>query len=452
VTDAAQSRPLRVLHVSPSDTGGGAEKGAYAVHRALRAAGVESIMLVLRKYSSDATVVTRGWADDAIFNGLRDHLDRLPLRFYRRRPDHWWTVGWLSADLTRAVARLQPDVVHLHWTGRGLAPVSALSRLRRFPIVWTMRDMWPLTGGCHYTNGCERFLEGCGHCPQLGSRRAADLSSWQWRRKLRAWRDVGIHFVALSNWMADYARRSPLLSSSEVSVIPTGIDVETFKPVDRAVARKLWNVPGDRQIVMYGALHSTVDPRKGFAYLRGALRALSAQGWGERAMVLVFGSEDGPRDLGLDVRYMGVVHDAITLATLYSAADVMVVPSVQENLGKTVLEAMACGVPVVGFANTGQLDTITHQVDGYLARDLCADDLAAGIAWCLDRARVDDALSRNARETVLRRFDIRRVVEQHVRLYRDVVGKKRASAVVVEPPGFAKGRGITPSYQERGAS
>lgn len=413
---ACTATPLRVVHVSPSDIGGGAEKGAYAIHKALRSSGVDSIMLVQRKYSVDSTVRTLSPNGNIISVALRDRLDRLPLTLYPHRKDTWWTVGWLYLDIVKAIRQLQPDVIHFHWAGRGLVPIQLLRYLKGTPIAWTLRDMWPLTGGCHYSHGCERFLSGCGNCPQLSSRLPYDLSAWQWRRKRTAWTGIPIAFIALSNWMADYARRSPLVSDNNVSLIHTGIDLDVYRPMDRAIARELWRLPKDRKIILFGALRCTTDPRKGFRYFQDALRKISAHATGKQNTVVIFGADDGPKNFAPDTRYFGSLQDSVSLASLYAAADVMVVPSLEENLGKTGLEALACGTPVVAFANSGQIDIVTHKSDGYLAMDRSADDLAAGIEWCLEGSRAD-LLRQSARAKAERRFDIRAAAKKHISLY-----------------------------------
>lgn len=419
------TRPLRVVHVSPSDIGGGAEKGTYALHKALRASGLDSVMLVQRKYGIDPSVLTSSKDGNIISTALRDRLDRLPLRFYRHRLDTWWTVGWLHLDIAGVIRTLQPDIVHFHWTGRGLAPIRLVRQLRRYPIVWTLRDMWPLTGGCHYSHGCERFLTGCGICPQLASGRPYDLSAWQWRRKLHAWNGVAISFVALSSWMAEYARKSPLVSDNEVCLIHTGIDLEVFRPIDRTVARLLWRLPDSRKIILFGALRSTSDPRKGFSYFREAVRKLSLDSREEEYTCVVFGAENGPTDFARDIRYVGALGDPVSLAALYASADVMVVPSTEENLGKTALEAMSCGTPVVAYANSGQLDIISHKRDGYLAANLSIEDLAAGITWCLDEQRNSNSLRIHARAKVERDFDIRSAAANHASLYERLVAVRQ---------------------------
>ncbi|HEX6958881.1 MAG TPA: glycosyltransferase family 4 protein [Ferrovibrio sp.] len=408
---------IRVLHVSPTDGDGGAAVGAYNLHKAVQQAGIDSTMLVLRKYGRDPSVVTRRGTQKALLDSLRDPLDRLPLQFYRWEPHNWWSVGWLPFDIKATVDRLRPDIVHFHWAGRGAVPIRTIARLQDYPLVWTLRDMWPLTGGCHYAGECSRYTSGCGSCPQLGSRSDFDISRWQWRRKHRYWRDAAITFVPLSNWMAACARQSPLTFKNEITVIPNGVNVDRFKPLDQAMARAVWGLPMDRKVVLFGALHGVKDPRKGFGYLAKALRLLMAQGWEDRLIAVAFGGEGGDDQLGFPIRYVGRLHDDVSIALLYACADVMVVPSIYENAAKTALEAMSCGTPVAAFANTGQVDIVDHKINGYLAENLSADDLARGIAWCLEHGGPGSALSQQAREKVLRHFDISKIARQHVALY-----------------------------------
>lgn len=423
----------RILHISPTDIEGGACLGAYNLHKALQRAGAESHMLVLRKFTDDPSVTTRSNGVFAKVDALRDPLDRLPLQAYDWNRLNWWTVGWLPFDLNGAVDRLKPDVVQFHWVGRGMVPIRALARLRRYPLLWSLRDMWPLTGGCHYANDCDKFTTGCGACPQLKSRSESDISHRQWHAKQRRWRDVPITYIALSSWMAEQARRSPLVGDNEIVRLANGIDVERFRPTDKGAARAAWRLPADRQIILFGANFAVGDPRKGFAYLAEALRRLSAAGWNRRALAVVFGAEQGATNLGIPVRYVGHVRNNGELARLYSAADVMVAPSLYENAAKTVMESLACGTPVAAFANTGQVDLIDHKRSGYLALDRSAEDLGAGIAWCLDRQREGDGLSCAARRKAVTEFDINIIARDHMSLYERVVAARRDRLVALPP-------------------
>lgn len=429
---------MRVLHIAPTDIGGGADKGSYGLHLGLRARGVDSQMLVMRKYGDDPTVATLYPGHFTFVQGLRSVLDRVPLHFYDWSRENWWTTGWLPFDISPAIRRFEPDVINFHWAGRGLAPISLLSRLADYNIVWTLRDMWALTGGCHYSHGCEGYMSGCGRCPQLGSRTSSDLSSWQWRRKQRAWKDIAITYVAMSNWMAEMARRAPLAFANEVKVIPNGIDTKRFRPADKAACRRLWDLPQDRQVILFGALNAHRDRRKGLHHLARALGIMAAQGWGERASVVIYGADHLDLGVRMPVRFVGSIHDQFSLATLYSTADVMVVPSEEENMGKTALEAMASAVPVVAFANTGQFDVVDHKVNGYLAQNLSVEDLAAGIVWCLDQARESDALGAAARRKAEDRFDIGTIADTYAELYHSLASSKRTAGKTVPSPSASE--------------
>jgi glycosyltransferase involved in cell wall biosynthesis len=421
---------MRVIHVSPTDIDGGAAKGSYNLHRGLLKAGVDSMVLVQRKYSDDPTVIPLNGARSDIYDRVRARLDHLPLALAGWRQQSWWTVGWLPFDISPVLARLKPDVVQFHWAGRGAAVIESMKRLRRYHIVWTLRDMWPLTGGCHYSCGCEKFLTECSNCPDLRRNFPIDLARWQWQRKYRSRQGLPVTYVALSNWLADYARRSPLVHGNEVTVIPSGIDTSTYAPMDKAKARALWELPADKRIVLFGAVKVSSDHRKGFAYLQEALNRLAAKDGSENLMLVVFGSDVVGVNTSLEARTVGWVGDDEALAQLYACADVMVVPSLQENLGKTAIEALACGVPVVAFRNTGMPDIVDHRVNGYLARDLSAEDLAEGIAWCLEQSAESNQLSVSARSKAMRCFDVTQMTARHINLYQRLLeeGKVRATA------------------------
>lgn len=413
-----EDRAMRILHLSPTDTQGGAARGAFGLHQSLRAIGVDSHMLVHRKYGDDSSVHAREGRSSRLIAGLRDRLDRVPLRFYRWDRENWWTVGWLPYTVRAAIDRFAPDAVHLHGVGWGAAPIEALAQLRKYPLIWTLRDLWVLTGGCHYTSGCDRYRTGCGACPQLGSRRTGDISQWQWARKQRAWRDVPVAYVGLSRWIADCARESPLTFGNEVCVIPNGIDTRAFAPADVAASRARWQIGPDKRVILFGALHCTTDPRKGFAYFRDALRQLAASGGAERCVAVVFGNEgDGP-NLGVETRYLGMIRSDADLASLYAAADLMAVPSIEEGFGKTAAEAMACGTPVVGFDNTGLPDIVDHRENGYLAGRLTGEALAEGIAWTLHETAKAPSIRARARDKILRAFGAEHVARRYADLYR----------------------------------
>jgi glycosyltransferase involved in cell wall biosynthesis len=354
---------------------------------------------------------------------LAGYADAWTLRLYRKRTPLPWGVGWFPTGIHNRINGTEADLVHLHWLGGGFVPVRSLSRLVR-PCVWTLHDTWPFTGGCHYFYTCDRYQKACGTCPQLASRSDHDLSRWVWKTKHKHWQALNITLIAPSRWMAECARASSLFRDARIEVICYGLDLtHYYRPIDQAAAREILGLPKDKKLIAFGAIKSTTDPRKGFQYLKTALKQLAANNWGPKAESIIFGASEplNPPDLGLQARYLGHLHDDMSLALVYSAADVMIVPSIQESFGQTASEAMACGTPVVAFGATGLLDIVDHGRTGYLARPYEPDDLAEGIAWVLEDEERLARLRREARVKAEHEFALSKIVQKHLNLYQELI-------------------------------
>lgn len=206
----------------------------------------------------------------------RPVLDALPLQFYRNRPSYpaRLSVQWLPDIITSRIAALNPDVVNLHWIGDGFVAAEALSEFNK-PIVWTLHDMSAFTGACCYSQECDGYTKSCGNCPLLDHNKSWDLSRWVWQRKAKAWQNLKLTFVSPSKWLADCAKSSSLFKNSDIRVIPYGLDTGTYKPCDLQTARNILNLPQDRQLILFGAMNSTSNKRKGFPLLMQALKQLS---------------------------------------------------------------------------------------------------------------------------------------------------------------------------------
>ncbi|MBU7008193.1 glycosyltransferase involved in cell wall biosynthesis [Peptococcaceae bacterium DYL19] len=295
------------------------------------------------------------------------------------------------------------------------------------PIIWTLHDSWAFTGGCHLPFDCVRYRDGCKKCPILNSSKEKDISSRVMERKQRAWKSINLTIVTPSKWLGECARSSMLFKNNRIETIPNGIDTGVFKPIGREVAREILSLPLDKKLLLFGAVNSTRDPNKGFQFLQQALQKMNSSGWGDIAQALVFGGlEPANRlEIGLKTTFLGRLQDDISLALLYSAADVFVAPSIQENLPNTVMEALACGTPCVAFNIGGMPDMIEHQRNGYLARPFEADDLARGIAWALEDNSRREALSHRAREKVEQEFDIKLIAGKYHELYREILSRKQ---------------------------
>lgn len=418
---------LKVVHLSTHELQGGAALAANRLHQGLLRRGVDSTLFVRHRATPSPSV-------------LSYRPSSRPLSRLRR----WWRRGWLCRQL-RPYRSSRPegfelfslnrtefgadfveqipaaDVIHLHWTSRFI-DLKALThpRLRQLPLVLTLHDMNGVTGGCHYTAGCTRFTRQCGRCPQLGSTREMDLSLWQMRLKARALErrpNHSVRVVTASAWMAEVAGCSSLLGRFPVSTIPYGLDTQVFAPRDRLVARAILDLPASEQVILFAANHIS-NPRKGLPYLLNAVRGLPPAG----RRLLSFGHGAAPdAPAGWAYQHLGPITDERFLSLVYSAADVFVIPSVEEGFGQTILEAMACGVPGIGFRVGGIPDIIVSEQTGYLVPK--ADVLALRAA--LERVLGDEPerrrLAHNSRRLAETTFPLEKQADAYLALYQEML-------------------------------
>ena len=321
-------------------------------------------------------------------------------------------------------ATIGSDLFHLHWIANFIDYRSFFSSIPdQFPIVWTVHDMNPFTGGCHYSHGCEAFMASCHDCPQLGARGARDLSYWFFTAKRRALRGKNLHVVAASPWMEQQARRSRLLREARsFRTIRYGLDVEQFRPQDKTHAKQSLGLPVDRPIIAFGA-ESLGSYRKGFRELLQALPWIKSS---TPFTAVAFGDLRGVTlDRSLpEVKMLGFLDDELTLAQIYSAADVFVLPSLEEACGQTGLEAMACGTPVIGYDTGGIPDFVRPMETGLLAKVGDSMDLAFQLEWLLDRPAEVRRMGNNARRLIMREFHATKQAQTYLAFYRSLLDEE----------------------------
>lgn len=365
-------KPLRILHVCTSDKVGGAARAAHRLHLAQREAGMDSHMLVLQRTETSPHV-------HAPLSKPAQLAQRLKLAFAAIMLDRQHTpsnpvmhsMNRFSSGLGHWINRSDFDIVNLHWLGADMLSIEEIGRIRQ-PVVWTLHDMWPFCGAEHYDDLDHpgRYLRGYTAATRPASYQGPDIDARVWRHKQKAWAGKHFHLVSPSQWLAGCARQSVLMGHQPCTVIPNCVDTRVFKPVDRKLARQILNLDPDKRYILFGAMASTSDRRKGFHLLQPSLQQLAQrEGIGCNTELLVFGASapEVPVDLGLPTHYMGHLNDDISLALLYAAADVFAAPSMQDNLPNTLVEAIACGTPCVAFALGGMTDLIEPGKSGALA-------------------------------------------------------------------------------------
>lgn len=417
---------VRVLQLSWSDLGGGAARSAWRLHVGLRAQGVDSRLLVADRRAADASVTVhqgpRGWGQigAALVRRAAQAALRLPWRYTRSPTLEAWSEDRACHGVPSGAAE-GFDLVHLHWVA-GLIEWTDFLPGTSAPLVWTLHDMNPFTGGCHYDQGCGRWLERCGGCPQLGSRWERDLSRVVWRRKARALSRLApgaLTVVAPSRWLAACARQSGLFRRLRVETIPYGLDHVRLSPRPRAAARARWGLPTGARAALFVA-HDLSNPRKGLEPLRAALEALRDD---PDAWLVTVGASAPSGPLPVKHRHLGQLTGESELADAYAAADLLVAPSLQDNLPNTVLEAMSCGVPSVGFAVGGLPDLVTPGQTGLLAEPGDAPALGRSLRRLLDDPGLRARLGAACRAQVEREHTLAVQASRYQALYSDVLGK-----------------------------
>lgn len=385
---------MRVLIVNTSERTGGAAIAANRLCQALRKQGVEARMLV-RDRQTDLEEVVQ--APCPRWHFLWERL-RILLANRLSRRNLWQTdIANTGTDITRLPEFAWADVIHLHWVNQGFLSLDTLEKILRSgkKVVWTLHDQWPTTGICHYSEDCTRYRTHCTHCPLLMRPAARDLSYTVFQRKTRVYAQGHITFVGCSQWIAELARESALTQGHRVESIPNAIDSGIFHPQDRVEARRQLGLPQEERIVLFCS-QRVDDPRKGMHHLQAAMQQL-----------------EGVRMLRVGKGGDYEVHNERDMARLYAAADVFVIPSLQDNLPNTIVEALSCGTPCVGFRAGGIPEMISHLQDGYVAQTGDADDLARGIRYALAHPELREAAHRHAAE----RYSEAHVAHEHIRIY-----------------------------------
>ena len=404
---------LKITHLNHSDINGGAARAAYRIHQALRDFGIDSHMGVNVATLGDWTVQgpANHWSKLAV--RVRPYWGRLLRRTLRTQNPIIHSPAFMRSGWPRRLNVSDTDIIHLHWVAEEMLSIADIARINK-PIVWTLHDMWAFCGAEHYTDDY-RWRDGYNKDNRPTHESGFDLNRWTWQRKRKHWQRP-MHIVTPSRWLADGVRQSVLMRDWPISVIPNSINTDRWQPLNPALARELLGLPSDVPLLLFGAMGGGQDPRKGFDLLTAALSHLRGE---IHALHLVVFGQLAPREppnLGFPIHYTGHLHDDLSLRALYSAADVLVVPSRQEAFGQTASEAHACGTPVVAFNIGGLPDIVEHQHTGYLAQPFDTEGLAQGIAWVLAHSE-SASLRTHARARAVERFANPVVAAQYRAVY-----------------------------------
>lgn len=412
---------MRILIVNTSERTGGAAIAAGRLTEALKSHGIKAKMLVRDKQTDRISTVALGGGWKQVRKFVWERVVIWIKSHFRRERLFSVDIANTGNDITRLPEFKEADLIHLHWINQGMLSLKVIRKILASgkPVVWTMHDMWPCTGICHHARTCTAFHSECGACPMIYSQKRKDLSTRIFRQKQRLYASGGIHFVTCSHWLEGMAKQSALLVNQPVSVIPNPISTTLFHPIKQTEARQKLALPTEGKLILFGSVKLT-DKRKGIDYMVEACRLLAKQhpALKEQLALVAVGMHAAELQplVPFKVHNMGYVKEEHQLAEIYNAADLYVIPSLDENLPNTIMEAMACGTPCVGFPTGGIPEMIDHLKNGYLTKEHSAEQLAEGI-YTLLTTPAYESLSHEAVAKVNACYSERSVANQYGQLY-----------------------------------
>lgn len=408
---------MQVLHINYYDSNGGAARACCRLHKGLINHDIDSRILVIDKLSDDESIIK---AVGLKMKFVLKIIQKLSFEFSKlqnssNKLPH--SLGFFSNRIYKKINKINPDIVHLHWINGEMLSIKDLSNLEG-KIVWTLHDEWAFCGTEHYKGDSLRYKNG--YLKKNKKDSGLDIDRFIWQKKIKYWKDLAFNIVTPSNWLGKSASKSILFKNKNVSVIPNGLNLNIFKMEDKTESRKYLNLPEDKKLIAFGATNVN-DLNKGGKELEEIVNIVSKQ-CTDIEIVTVGGGANLRELSGIKINNLGLLTSEEDIVKFYSAVNLFILPSKQDNLPNMIMEAMACGTPCVGFDTGGVPDMITHKVNGYLAKAFDCGNFAHGIKWILKNPEYDK-ICYNARKTAEDKFDIKNIARQYIELYEKIINE-----------------------------
>lgn len=420
---------MKVVHINYSDISGGAARAAYRLHQSLMQIGINSSMIVRDKISTDNNVyeINPTNSDNEINKHCLSAI-QLFLIDENRTPisNTLFSLSYPGIELSKLSIIAEADIINLHWIAnfQSISTIKNLLQLNK-PIIWTIHDMLPFTGGCHYSSTCEKYQTKCLECPQINSN-LFQIPAKILQDKQEVFSKGNIIIISPSQWLANCARQSLVFRDQRIEIIPNSIEIDVFYPILKNQAKQLLGLPIDSQVILLGA-SSSKEKRKGFEYLFKSLEILSETlTTSLNLIVLCFGEADEQlTSLHIPTKWLGTINSDHKLREIYSAADVFILPSLEDNLPNTMLESMACGTPVIGFDIGGIPDLVTNNITGILVPSRNIQKLAKIISECLANTEYLKQMSQNCRNLIKENYSLPVQGKRYEKIYREILTSSR---------------------------
>ena len=401
---------IKVLHIIGGLPNSGVYKGVHILHNALLDLKIESKILndtpdskMIK--SEENLILLNNTFLKKCFRKMNIYLEKIIKSLYLPIPRSTYTLGFFGYDITKFDEYKNSDIIHIHWLSEGFINFRTLAKSDK-PIIWTMRDMWPFTGGSHYTMDFKNYEN-------------SSISNFIQKIKKKSFKN-NIKFIAISDWLKNKAKKSNVLENKNIIRIYNNINLKDFKVIEKKLARSNLNINTKKHVILYGA-HNPQNTRKGWNIFLETLKKLDKT----KYYLLIFGnfwSQKLLDDIGIEYKSLGFVDDQKKLNLVYSSADFFIFSSIQEAFGKTWAEALACQTPVICFSNTSASEFVEHKFNGYICDGFNDEKLKEGIYWLSNKINYDN-LKNNTINKKLFEIDAQNIAKKYIEIYLDSIKK-----------------------------
>lgn len=438
-------RKHSILQINTYGIAGGAGKAAYRLHNGLLRIGQHSRYLVKEIRSSDPTIFTAEPDIDFEEKLKTDHLINKYYIWFNRTgiSNTYFSFSYPGFNLSRSRLVHDADIINLHWVEDFLSPksLSAMFSLNK-PVVWTLHDQKPFTGGCHYSAGCKNYQERCHHCPQLLDD-PFGLPTAILKDKMELFKGADLTVVTPSSWLAKEAGKSSLFKSNRIEVVPNSIETDIYYPIEKKAAKNRLGIDPNTVTIMFGTADAR-EERKGLKKLISAMyncmqdKTFNKFVDSNKVLILSVGiTDESIKNLPISVKDFGYIENDHDMAKVYNASDMLILPSLEDNLPNTMLEAMACGTPVISFNTGGMPDVIVDDVNGKLVENQDSVQLGKAIADMVFHSSKRKSMSEESSALIRTKYKLKNQAEKYLNLYDDLLrnrSSRKTNLIAAEGP------------------
>lgn len=408
---------MKILQLSNSDLNGGAAVASYRLHKALLNSSINSKMLVNEKKSIDTTVINKFSSLDNIKTIIKNRLIFQLRKIMKIKHQGTISLNYFPSNILKKTREIDHDIIHLHWINNEMISIGQISKFNK-PLIWTFHDMWPMCGIEHYSETSE-YKDG------YKKKNFFDLYYSTWKKK--KFFDKKIRIVCVSDWLSKKVKESYLFNKFEIQTIPPCINIKTWKNIEKTTSRNLLGFNLNEKIIIFSSANGTSEKRKGFDIL---LKVLNNDYFKKENYRLVIIGKISNQDINkIPINHsnylLNPTDNELIFRLLYSAADLLVIPSRLETFGQTIIEAASCNTPSIGFKDTGVEEAIKHKETGYLANKNDAEDFFNGIKWCFKEIKdKNNQLGMKARKNIEQNFSYECISQKYLKLYENLLKNK----------------------------